>query len=168
MKYVAYGSNLHPIRLKKRTPSASLLGTAEVIDMSLMFHKQGNSDASGKCNIIPSRNSSVYVAVFEMSTDEIPILDRVEGAGNGYNRRSIVLPDYGECFTYFAADSHINNNLSPFRWYQELVLLGCEVHSFPQHYIDYVRSIPAIEDVDRARHQLHDLLIAELRNWTQP
>ena len=65
MLYAAYGSNLHPGRLRKRVPSADLVGCAKIEGWSLNFNKRGK-DGSGKCSIGVSRNSFVYVAVYDM------------------------------------------------------------------------------------------------------
>ncbi|MGB7250577.1 MAG: gamma-glutamylcyclotransferase family protein, partial [Phormidesmis sp.] len=86
MLYAAYGSNLHPVRIQQRTPSAKLLGTGAIADMALRFHKRGYRDFSGKCNIVPCSHSSVHVAIYDISTAEMSWLDRHEGAGAGYDR----------------------------------------------------------------------------------
>lgn len=166
MQYIAYGSNLHPIRLRKRTPSATLLGTASVTGMSLQFHKRGNTDFSAKCNIVSQPDSCVYVAVFDLPTAEIPTLDKAEGVGFGYERRSITIDNYGDCFTYIAAPTHIDASLKPYTWYKELVLLGCKAHGFPLAYIDYVQSIPAVHDPDPIRHTCQMQLVDDIRDGT--
>ena len=54
--YFAYGSNLHPKRLKdpKRAPSAELVTTGTVTGYCLKWHKE-SSDGSSKCNIIEKK-----------------------------------------------------------------------------------------------------------------
>ena len=47
--YFAYGSNLHPERLRERVPSAESLGVARLEAHVLRFHKRGR-DGSGKCD----------------------------------------------------------------------------------------------------------------------
>lgn len=164
MLYAAYGSNLHPLRLQQRSPSAQLLGTAAIANMSLRFHKRGYTDFSGKCNIMPCMGSSVYVAIYEISAAEMNLLDRSEGAGAGYDRALIGVDGFGDCVTYLAAATHIDEALLPLSWYKSLVLTGCEQMAFPQRYTDEIRAVPALEDVDSDRHALHMQLVADCEN----
>lgn len=46
--YLAYGSNLHPIRMTERVPSARVLGAIELPDHLLAFNKR-STDGSSKC-----------------------------------------------------------------------------------------------------------------------
>ncbi|MCA9052552.1 MAG: gamma-glutamylcyclotransferase [Planctomycetaceae bacterium] len=160
--YAAYGSNLHPLRLRKRTPSARLLGTDHVQGMALRFHKRGRRDGSGKCNLVASRDSIVHVAVFEVALADMAQLDAIEGAGQGYRREEIVVTRFGRCTTYIAEQAHIDDSLAPFCWYRDLVLAGAELHRFPDEYRDQIQSIDVIRDPDRFRHDEHQRLLAEL------
>ena len=123
IRYAAYGSNLHPIRLTDRIPSTRLLGTSFVPGWSLKFHKR-SKDGSGKCNILQP-GDGVHIAVYEMRKAEKQELDEIEGLGKGYEDASIVVPEFGRCSTYLGSASHVCNDLAPFDWYKEMVLLGC-------------------------------------------
>lgn len=46
--YLAYGSNLHPLRLTARVSSARPLGTVPMPGYKIAFHKR-SIDHSGKC-----------------------------------------------------------------------------------------------------------------------
>lgn len=164
MKYVSYGSNLHPLRLARRTPSARLLGTAEIPGMALRFHKRGNLDGSAKCNLVPRPRGVAHVAVYELDHREIPALDRVEGEGIGYERAALSVDGFGACFTYFASNTHIDDSLAPFCWYRELVLAGCQYHGFPDFYTEAVSVVETIRDPDDDRHAAHMELVEAVRN----
>lgn len=151
VRYAAYGSNLHPLRLRARTPSAQLAGTAYLPDWSLRFHKR-SIDASGKCSISKG-SSGVHVAVYRMSAADKQELDRIEGAGDGYVSARIEVPEFGECATYIAADSRVDDSLQPYDWYKELVLLGCEELGLPSDYARRIESVAAIPDPDSARRR---------------
>ena len=159
MLYAAYGSNLHPHRLQQRTPSAKLLGPATLKGKTLCFHKRGYRDFSGKCNIAAQPGSTVHLALYDIPPAELPSLDAAEGAGAGYDRVAIALPKVGKCITYIANPSHTDDSLLPFSWYKALVLAGCEYMRFPADYIEQVRSLPAVEDSDRRRHNQHMQLV---------
>nr|MDQ2697092.1 gamma-glutamylcyclotransferase [Pseudomonadota bacterium] len=85
LKYFAYGSNLHPLRLRERVPSATVLGVAELAGWRLRFHKRGQ-DRSGKCNIIPTGRSGdrVIGVIYAMAAADKDKLDAAEGLGKGY------------------------------------------------------------------------------------
>lgn len=150
IKYAAYGSNLHPVRLSERVPSAQLTGKGALEGWTLRFHKL-SKDGSGKCNIIKDESQLVYVAIYEIDDSEKPILDNVEGVGYGYQSEEVFVKGYGTCFTYIAEDTHIDDSLRPYTWYKELVLVGCEYLKIPVSYIESIQSVDAMEDVDEQR-----------------
>ncbi len=163
MKYIAYGSNLHPHRLQRRTPSAQLVGTAKLSQWSLKFHQRCDGDQSAKCNIIPSAHDCVHVAIYELALSEVPSLDRFEGLGHDYDRCEFTLADYGECFIYLATPARIDGTWKPYTWYRDLVLLGCEFHGFPADYVKSIQSVPALDDPDPARNRQQMELVTHIR-----
>lgn len=166
VKYAAYGSNLHPFRLRERTGEARLLGTAVAEGLELRFHKRGSVDGSGKCNIVEARDSRVHVAVFEITPAGCEELDIAEAVGSGYERSRIELEGFGRCLTYRAQTSHIDDALAPFDWYKDLVLAGCRYHGFPEDYLQLIDAVEAIADPDPERHATHLQLLEALRRQT--
>lgn len=160
--YAAYGSNLHPLRLKARIPAAELLGTAFLPGWELKFHKRGG-DGSGKGNIVASAGG-VYVAVYDIADDGMAKLDGIEGAG--YRRERIEIPDFGECFTYVAEDSHVDDALKPFDWYREMVLLGCRSLAFPEAYGARIGRVAPDVDPDPERSRENWAIVERLRVGT--
>lgn len=160
LRYAAYGSNLHPVRLKERIPCAEFIGTGFVPDWSLHFHKR-SQDGSGKCNIMPGGHG-VYVAVFEISYRGKSRLDVIEGIGNGYVDAIIDVPQYRQCCTYLAHDSFIDDRLQPYDWYRDLVLYGCRKHRFPTGYKSKIAKLAATIDPDSARRSSNQQLLARL------
>ncbi|MDJ0698434.1 MAG: gamma-glutamylcyclotransferase family protein [Woeseiaceae bacterium] len=161
LRYAAYGSNLHPGRLKLRIPAARLLGTDLHPDYSLRFHKLSH-DASGKCGIFEG-SSGVHFAVYEMSARDQARLDEIEGAGRGYDRVAIELPRFGRCFTYLPSPDHVDAGLTPYAWYREFVLLGCLFHGFPDDYCAAVRKTDTIPDPDATRRSANETIVSWLQ-----
>ncbi len=159
--YAAYGSNLHPQRLRLRTASAQLLGTAHLPDWSLRFHKL-SVDRSGKCSI-EMGSTGVYVAVYEMSARDKQVLDRIEGVGKGYADVTIDVPGFGRCATYIATESHIDEALAPYDWYRELVLLGCRELALPQDYVERIHGVAVLPDPEPRRHEENWRIVKMLR-----
>jgi hypothetical protein len=63
--YFAYGSNLHPVRLIERVPSANLVGVIGLSKHRLAFQKR-SKDGSSKCNLFQTGSASdlVYGAIY--------------------------------------------------------------------------------------------------------
>ncbi len=164
MLYAAYGSNLHPQRLLRRTPSASFLGTARVAGLSLAFHKRGR-DGSGKCSIADDSRggAGVFVAVYALCRDDRRRLDDIEGVGSGYAHAAIEVPGFGRCYTYRADPGYVEDGLAPFDWYHELVLLGCLRHAFPEPYRAAIEAVGSRPDPDPARRARHRQILAVMR-----
>ncbi len=169
--YFAYGSNLHPVRLLKRVPSAQLVGVVELRQHRLAFQKK-SKDGSSKCNLAHTGKESnlVYGAIYELEPVHKVDLDRHEGKGHGYEDGEIALEFQGkqyECFTYFAQSSHIDNHLNPYHWYKNLVLLGAEYLRFPDAYIRSIEEIESVDDHDDLRRRQHESLIQEMLNYSR-
>lgn len=165
-RYAAYGSNLHPGRLRERVPSATHLGTCFLASYSLRFHKRGKDDGSGKCNIIAG-DSGVFVAIFEIAEIERKELDRFEGLGYGYNRQEIQVPEYGPCSTYIADPGAIDETLRPLDWYKEYVLRGARFHGLPFDYVAALESVAADGDSDRLRSEREWEKISRLKGGSR-
>lgn len=168
--YFAYGSNLHPVRLQKRVPSANLLGLTSVPGYRLHFHKRHHDDNSGKCNMFLTQQADdlVYGALYEMLASEKPLLDQCEGIG--YRCETLQLEFQGNSlnsFVYIAENSHIDNKLRPHSWYQQIVLLGAEFHQLPEDYLKYIREVEVGDDPDLAQQHRNSQLIAEMRNYSE-
>ena len=149
MRYAAYGSNLHPARLARRIRSARQIGTGFVPGWSLKCHKR-SKDGSAKFNIVAG-GAGVYVAVFEMHAGDKGVLDDIEGVGVGYLTASLSVPGFGDCATYLADESYVDESLRPYAWYKKLVQLGARAHRFPRHYLQMIDAIPARRDPDAVR-----------------
>ena len=167
--YFAYGSNLHPMRLMQRVPSAKLIGVTEHPDHKLTFHKK-SSDDSSKCNMFNSGNESdlIYGAIYKLKSEHKNGLDKFEGKGYGYIDRLITLKHNGieyTCFTYIAQESHIADNLKPYHWYKKLVILGAQYLKFPGSYISSIEDVESMEDPDSTRRKEQEELIEIIINY---
>jgi hypothetical protein len=169
MHYFTYGSNLHPVRLRERVSSATLLGMNKVGGHRLTFHKRGK-DGSSKCNLLHTGVESdlVYGAIYKVHPEHKPVLDGFEGKGHGYTDEQIRLRHEGReytCFTYVAQRSHIVDELRPYHWYKQLVVLGARYLQFPDSYVSSIESVESMQDRDEARRRLHDTLIERIHEF---
>nr|DAV87590.1 MAG TPA: hypothetical protein [Caudoviricetes sp.] len=90
--YIAYGSNLNIRQMKMRCPSARIIGTSEVPNYELLFK---GSKTGSYLTIEPKENSTVPVAVWEVTQKDELALDRYEGFPAFYYKAEMVLPIKG-------------------------------------------------------------------------
>ncbi|HRP35604.1 MAG TPA: gamma-glutamylcyclotransferase [Gammaproteobacteria bacterium] len=155
--YLAYGSNLHPLRLAQRVPSARLVGTTPLPGYRLAFHKRG-MDGSAKCDLelTDDSGSLAYGAVYSLATPDIARLDRLEDLGTGYFKEQVTLRVDGvalSAFVYFASHTHVAPDLLPFDWYLGFVLAGARRHGFPAEYVAQVAAVPHQTDPNEGRRR---------------
>jgi len=167
LKYFAYGSNLHPVRLEDRTPSCRYLLQASLPYYKLSFHKE--SGGSSKCNALKTSKpeNEVLGIVYEINEDEKDGLDKAEGLGCGYDEKEIFVYSSGDqikVFTYLANHNYIDDSLSPFDWYKGLVVEGAKYHHFPRAYIEEIMKIESIEDQDLSRAEKKFKLLERIKN----
>ena len=161
--YFAYGSNLHPVRLLERVPSAQWVGRTELRYHRLAFQKRG-SDGSSKCDLVRTgeETDGVYGAIYQMDSVHKQALDCFEGNGNGYYDSPLTVELHGKehsCFTYFAKAAHIADGLKPYHWYKELALAGAIEHGLPRDYVESIRTFESVEDPTASRRELYRALL---------
>lgn len=166
LHYLAYGSNLHPLRLAERVPSARALGVIEMPGYALAFHKR-SIDSSGKCLIYTEQGAGrkMYGVLYEFEAHEKAGLDVLEGSGKGYVEKFVQFPLDGVTYTpyvYMAQASHIDPTLIPYDWYKGLVLAGAKYHSLPQEYIAEIEATISKPDPDVKRSKQNEDLIKRL------
>lgn len=150
IRYIAYGSNLLPARLRARLQSIRVLGTVALPGWQLHFHKLG-ADGSGKCNLLETPGGIAYGAVYELSLDAKARLDEIEGLGKGYRDAVLTLADHGDAHVYLAEPAHIDDTLTPYDWYHAFVLAGGRHHGFPARYLERIAAVRVVIDPNERR-----------------
>lgn len=151
--YFAYGSNMLSSRLIARCPSARVISTASAVNHTLEFTKK-SKDGSGKATLV-SRGSAIHTpgVLFEIDAGERRALDKVEGAGSGYDRvddfRVTTNGESVNATTYLA--SARQSELHPFDWYLAVVIAGAIEHELGGNHLNFLRGIQHIIDEDEAR-----------------
>jgi len=164
--YFAYGSNLHPLRLRERVPSAEVMGPASLPGHGLHFDKRGR-DGSGKCDVRPTtaRGECVLGVLYRVAGSDLVRLDRHEDAGRSYERRLVRVRAFDadvDAITYLAASAWIDPALIPWDWYKALVVAGARHHGFAPSYVDRIVSVPSRPDPDAERSAEHAALLARI------
>lgn len=167
MYYLAYGSNLHPLRLSLRVPSARHVGNVTLQGFRLSFDKRSR-DGSAKCLFTETglAEDLLYGAVYRLNPNEKPVLDTIEGLGSGYEEKQISVSVNGssyDAFLYAASRTHIDSSLVPYDWYKELVILGAAFHRFPDAYIERIAATQTMPDPEFDRVQRIQKLLDSMR-----
>ena len=143
--YFAYGSNLLSTRLVARCPSARVVGTAMTEGWLVSFTKPG-ADDSGKAGLVHREGACHPGVVYELATEEMPILDRFEGLGHGYSRDdkfAVKMLGSGEpVSTATYKPTRHDPALIPFDWYLALCIAGAREHSFDAAMVSAFRTTP--------------------------
>jgi|GEM_PF-3402912 len=164
--YFAYGSNLPTLRMRSRCSSAEFAGVGKLENYSLAWNKTGK-DGSAKCNLVPDEDKIVYGAVYRIDKKELKSLRRAEGccanrpqdevddAPDKYHEKIFLsfISDmnnnsFGDgVLTYIAnvkkPDGAAGEELKPYEWYRDLVVLGAQEHELPQDYIEGLEKVAA-------------------------
>lgn len=164
--YLAYGSNLHPTRLRERVPSAALHGPAVLVGHVLRFHKRGR-DRSGKCDAYATGRTAdvVHGALYRLAPADVETLHDIEGVGRGYDLHAVRVRAGNatlDAFTYRANAAWIDDALAPWDWYKTLVVAGARRHGFPEDYVRAIDAVASVADPDAARAAAHAGLLARV------
>lgn len=162
--YFAYGSNMHPARLRERTPSCQRIGVATLPGHVLRFNHVSTTDGSAKCNVLATGIDTdvVHGVVYSIPATERAALDAAEDLGVGYRLRHLQVhrEGCGLCvFCYVAVEGTIDNSSRPFRWYRDIVLHGARQHAFPEDYLAAIAAEQVVEDPDPVRTVHHRRLL---------
>jgi gamma-glutamylcyclotransferase len=164
--YLAYGSNLHPLRLSDRLGPVECLGKICLPGWRLVFDKRG-SDGSAKANLraAPGTGHEAWGALYRLDRRQYVTLDRFEGVGRGYETFWLdLLVDQREVpvLTYLSPSHWQLTDGVPHDWYLALVRLGARYHQFPQSVFVKLDRQVARPDPDPQRAERHRQLIARL------
>jgi gamma-glutamylcyclotransferase len=116
-RYLAYGSNMWPPRMRGRCPSARVVGTVTLHGWRAVYDKPSR-DGSAKLNIRPDAAASVQGVVYVVADHERTRLDAAEP---GY---AAIETPVGLTFVYEGAPVTV----PPYDWYVELVEAGAREH----------------------------------------
>jgi gamma-glutamylcyclotransferase (GGCT)/AIG2-like uncharacterized protein YtfP len=126
--------------LEERIGTVGDRGVATLKDNRIAFNKESKKDGTGKTNILPTQHEDVLGVIYEMSEEQLKILDGIEG---GYMRIPMPVQFEGkitEVQTYVASPNRINNDLLPTADYLQKLIDGAKDHGFPQTYQDHLKS----------------------------
>lgn len=153
INYFAYGSNMLAARLRARCASARVLGATRIEGFDIAFDKR-SADGSGKATLTVTAGATVHGVLFAMDEGDLATLDRLEGAGFGYDVVNLPLQWNGKMVSArsYIANAHSREaGLKPYGWYRGLCLAGALEHDLPADWIRRLQDVPAQRDPDPRR-----------------
>ncbi len=148
MYYFAYGSNMSQSQMKNRCPDSKLFGKGFLKNYKLDFLEFSPRWNGGCADVIPEDNSEVWGLIYEVSKNDIILLDGFEGHPNFYIRKT--LPIYlenteAEKSTTIEAEVYILVNKKPFivpsEEYLGIIKSAAKQFNFPKEYRDYINQV---------------------------
>lgn len=88
--YAAYGSNLDPSRMSERCPHSPLRSTGWLTGWRLTFGGEEHGWDGALVTIVQDHFEQVFVALYDVTDEDMNVLDEVESATNGLYRKTKV------------------------------------------------------------------------------
>ena len=137
--YFAYGSNLATDQKEHRTGRIREAKRARLDGHRIAFNKRGR-DGTGKANIVPDSDRTVWGVVYRISSEALDKMDKHEGvAGGHYSRNAVRVRcesgDETAAVTYVAGHAFLDDSLTPAPNYLQNILRGARDHNLPEAYI---------------------------------
>jgi len=88
--YAAYGTNLDPVRMSERCPHSPLHTTGWLVGWRLTFGGEEHGWDGALATIVPDPFEQVFVAVYDVTPDDVKALDLWDQADTGLYRKTKV------------------------------------------------------------------------------
>jgi len=79
MRFFIYADNLNPTQLKRRAPEHKFLFKAYLPDHTIGFPRFSSQWRCGLASVVPSQGERVWGVVFELTDEDVKILDQFDG-----------------------------------------------------------------------------------------
>ena len=134
MRYFAYGSNMDPERMRKRSISFSQRIRAVLKGYRLEFNKVASRNSQeGYANVVKFEKGIVEGVLYEIPDSDLSKLDRFEGYPDHYDRVMIKVElndgQKLEAIIYIAQPDRIAEGLKPSRDYLDHLLAARDILS---------------------------------------
>jgi gamma-glutamylcyclotransferase (GGCT)/AIG2-like uncharacterized protein YtfP len=133
--YFAYGSNMNWEQMQRRCPSAKFVCVACLKDYRFAIARHSRLRNCGTANIFAEAGSEVWGIVYEVSEEELAILDGFE---DGYRRENVPVLSMGDgqrsidVLVYIAEKE--DNPPPPSSEYKGLIVGGARYWNIPEVY----------------------------------
>ncbi|HEV2087316.1 MAG TPA: gamma-glutamylcyclotransferase family protein [Cryptosporangiaceae bacterium] len=141
--YAAYGTNMDPTRMRERCPQSPFAGTGWLEGWRLTFGGEEYGWEGALSTIVEEPGARVFVALYDVSEFDEPLLDRWEGTDQDLNRkiRARVETLEGDQLAWLYVLNLYEGGLPSAR-YLGLIADAAEAAGAPDDYVQELRTRP--------------------------
>jgi hypothetical protein len=157
--YFAYGSNMQPATFAGRRGIVPLRAVAaRLAGWRVVFDKPPILPiGEAMANLVEEAEAEVLGVAYEVTARDLEHIDLTEGVTIGnYQRIEVPVAPIGPVDAIELAFTLVSDrrdaDLKPSRRYMSCLIAGAEHHALPAEYVEFLRSVPACEDSEEARH----------------
>jgi gamma-glutamylcyclotransferase (GGCT)/AIG2-like uncharacterized protein YtfP len=141
--YAAYGSNLDPRRMGERCPHSPLQGTGWLVGWRLTFGGEEHGWDGALATIVQDLFEQVFVALYDVTDEDVAVLDGWESADTGLYRKTRVRVDTlngGQVAWAYVLDAYEGG--LPSASYLGVLADAAEAADAPADYVAALRARP--------------------------
>lgn len=138
MKFFLYGDNVNPTQLKRRAPEHQFVTLATLPEHTIQFCRWSSQWRCGLATIVPSPGEKVWGAVFEVTDEDLKLLDQFENdvpQGAYRHVQVTVLTEGGEKMLVTTYAANPIGKFKPKDHYLDWVMKGLKHWKFPEECI---------------------------------
>jgi gamma-glutamylcyclotransferase (GGCT)/AIG2-like uncharacterized protein YtfP len=141
--YAAYGSNMDPVQMLERCPHSPAAGTGWLNGWRLTFGGEELGWDGALAMVVPDADSQVFVALYDVSSQDHAKLDYWEGAEEGlYNKIKLRVSTLdGEVLAWVYILDAYEGGLPSAR-YLGLIAEAAQAAGAPDEYVQELRARP--------------------------
>ncbi len=141
--YAAYGSNLDPARMLERCPHSPLRGTGWLEGWRLTFGGEEHGWDGALATIVQDTFERVFVAVYDVTDEDVEALDGWESAATGlYRKTNVRVNTLDGSLVAWAYVLDAYEGGLPSATYLGVMADAAEAADAPQDYVQALRSRP--------------------------
>jgi gamma-glutamylcyclotransferase (GGCT)/AIG2-like uncharacterized protein YtfP len=141
--YAAYGSNMDPARMGARCPHSPMRGTGWLVGWRLTFGGEEHGWYGAPATVVEDPLEQVFVAVYDVTPEDVVHLDALESADTGLYRKTHVRVQTlsGEVLAWVYVLDAFEGGL-PSASYLGILAEAAQAAGAPQDYLDGLRARP--------------------------
>jgi gamma-glutamylcyclotransferase len=143
MKFFLYGDHLNPTQLKRRAPEHQFLMLATLPEHTIKFCRWSSQWRCGLASVIPSPGEQVWGAIFEVTDEDLKLMDRFEDDVPPSAFRQVqvtVLTEVGEKIPVVTYAATPIGKFKPKAHYLDWVMKGLKHWKLPEEAIETWKS----------------------------
>lgn len=139
--YFAYGSNMSPEQMEKRTNNASQVTVGFLPDHEMVFNRKGSYRPGGVASVEKKNGKRVYGVVWKIPAIKLAELDEAEDPKAYARHPEKVIGEDGHEYLCHVYKSFPEGQFDPDINYIEKIISAAEEVKLPPEYISYLQEI---------------------------